>query len=474
MPSVLVFFLVFLWAFQAAAEVKQLEIYQNGLFLTEEFVVKPGENVLPLLSAVPLKEIEISSASQGLVLGAISTRTVTRKEPIYKTLADLKTKESQLKKEIARLDKELSLLEEVLKGKREVPSPEAFLKYQEIFRDLTQQKDAKEQELEKTSQKIKEISQKIAFPEVTALEIQALNAGIVRVRYPAKRLLSWQEAYECQFNSARSELFIKGEATIKQKSGLDWRNVLVLYYPRQRARFSLSPPPFQPWIIGESFPRPELLLRKTKEIARSLIAEPKREEGPGAIWERVVTRVPLIPAGKSVLISLGKEQIPVKNFLIEVPAYATEKAYFRVDVVSQKSFPRLFARFYLDGVYVGRALLGPLYPGQQKSIYFGPAPLLAVKKEVLKDTTGENFWGKEVQVKETRLTLVNNYKKTFPVEVIDRIPISRKKEIKIKAEARPPWQEISPEGKALWRFGLVPGMRQEIYLKIEIKRPKNE
>ncbi|AEH44495.1 hypothetical protein Thein_0614 [Thermodesulfatator indicus DSM 15286] len=463
------FLIIIILPSSAKAKVKEIEIYQHKIFIVEEFPLKAGLNRLILAKEVSPEEINFR-ASSGLRLISISLEKVSKKDLLSLNVKKLREKLDALERDIETLNREISLVEDALKGKRETPSPQVFESYHQVWKKLFIAKLAKEKERETLKKQLKELESQIVSLNTSALIIQVKGQGSFQVRYPAGKLISWRENYECLLNTQDKELFLRAMGLITQKSGNSWPGVKIIFYPRGEDFAVLKPPPFTPWIVDEFSPRPKLLLRKTVEAVKEI----KREKSPGNIWERVTVSYVDLPSGKPTAISLGEETFKVEKFLLEAPVYAVNKAFFRADLIPDRSFPRLKARFYLDGALVGEGEIGPLNPGISQKVYFGPASLIEIKRVVLKDVKGDSFFGKKTRLREVKTVFINHYDRPFDLEIIDKVPISRKKEVKIKAQANPPWQEKHPDGKVIWRFNLPPNGKQEIILRVEIKRPKDE
>ncbi|OAG28503.1 DUF4139 domain-containing protein [Thermodesulfatator autotrophicus] len=467
----LLFLLIFSWP--AQARVKEIQFYQHEVLVLEEFPLKAGTNILMLAREVSPREISFK-ASSGVKILSLSLERGSKKDPLTLKIQEIRKKLETLNEELQIINQEISLIEEALKGKREVPSPQVFERYHKQWKNLTTKKLSKEKGIKALKKRLKELESQIISFNTSVLKVIAEGDGFLEVRYPARKLISWQESYDCFLNTRSRELTIKAQALITQKSGLSWEKITLAFYPRGETFAVLSPPPFSPWIIDDFPPRPKPLLHKAVEAVKDLSAEVKREEAPGGVWERIIIQGINLPSGSPTAVTLEEETLKTEKILLEVPLYAVSKAFFRADLIPDKSFPRLKARFYLDDALVGKGNIGPLNPGIKSHLYFGQAPLLEVKREVLKDIKGDSLFGKKTRLRELKTQLTNHYKRPFEIEVIDRVPVSRKKEVKIKAYANPPWAEKHPDGKVIWRFKLAPQERQEIFFKIEIKRPKDE
>ncbi len=459
------------WTQTALARVTVVEVYPGNVFLEEEFSVKAGLNRLPLKAHLNnTSEIQVEPrGTQILVLSleeALPAGTLA--ERLQKRRKELQGLEAQKK----LLERKLSLLQTTLENQDSIPDPSILKQYFELYERLySKLKDLEEQE-KQLKKEIKKLEELLPRGRISVLRAEVLQPGHLVVRYPAPGLLSWRRFYRLDLVTQEKVVLLSGQAVLKQRSGEDWSGVEVRFYPRFEPGAILSPPPFKPWIID--LPQPLGLLKgKLEKLAAKLPLSPRREESPGALWERIVIEGVELPCGQETLIPLAHYRLPAKKILLEVPVYAVNKAYFRADVVPKISVPRTRADFYLDGTYVGQGSLEALSPGVKKAFYFGTAHLLEVKREILKDTSGHPLFSREREIIEKvfRTTLVNHYQRPFEVEVIDRIPIAKKKEIRIKASADPPWEELSPEGRAVWRFRLDPEARAKILLEIRINRP---
>ncbi len=458
---------------ESLAVVKKLEIYRNGVFLVEEFQVRNGENKLFLQAPVREEEIEFLKAT-GFEILSLEMSEGDPPTDLHRRLKALKEQEKALSLELERLKEELEILEMALEADETPPATE-FQKYLALFQELWQKREKAKAELSEVQKTLTELQKKVAFEKVTVVRLLSRGRGKLSLRYPAGKLISYRESYAIFLDSKKQTLKIKASMILRQRSGSNLGPLTVHFYPRSESFSFISPPPFKPWILEDHLLRPRLLMEKAQTFVRGLkprLAE--RELSSGAIWERLTLKEVVLPSGRTTYLSLAEEALPVEAFLIEVPLYATTRAFFRADLKPDKSYPRIKAKIYLDGSFVGETWCGPFEPGKEARVYFGPARLLEVKREVLKDLTGDSFWGKKVRERETRTTIINHYKRRLLVEAIERVPVPRRKEIKVEVEADPPWTERTPEGKVVWRFELAPEEKKVIRLYLRIKEPKDE
>ena len=466
---------LFFGASGALAALKSIEIYRNGLFLVEEARLKGGENLVPLLGQVELSQVEFLEVSEGLELVNLSLTEVEPQNELYEKLKTLRQKEKELSWEKDKLSKELTLIEEALKGGREPLSPREFQEYLSLFEKKNARLKALEEELEGLREEIEGLRGKVALDKVSALRILARGSGALLLRYPAPEgLISFKDSYSLLLDTGRKQLRVRPDFVLIQKTGMNLGPLELRFYPRTRRFKRLAPPPFSPWILSPEIFSPRLFMEKATSVVKKLKAPGfEREEAESGLWERLVIKEVRLLPGENIL-PLPEETIAVEKVLVEVPLYAGPEAYFKATFRPEISLSRFLTRLYLDGAFVGQAKVGPFEARKEASLYFGPAHLVEVKYEVLKDLTGDSFWGKRVKERVTRARILNHYPKPLFFEVVDRVPVSRKKEVEVKAEAKPPWDEMEPNGKVIWRFTLAPEEEKTILLKIRIRRPKDE
>ena len=463
------------WAQSLKARVVSIHIYPHQVFIEESFKVSPGVNKLFLVGAPAAKDINCRLEHGALFIETLKVYQAPNQNPLRKALRKTRETIGQLCLQQQLLDQKSSLLKECLKASSTTPAPEAYQKYMTFLADYLREKSALEKKIASLKEKELELEKKAGPKRVSVLEvtITGQGEGILRVRYPAgEKILSYKQQYRVILDTTENMLTVQGQLILCQSSGVDWSDINIYLYPRIQATPTLAPPPFKPWFL-DFFP----VKIKTMAKARSLLPQkplgPQREFGTGMLWERVKISSIKLVSGQETILNAEQKTFPAK-LVFEIPVYATAKAYFRAEIIPPISLPPIKALFYRDHIYLGQAQLPAFVPGQKVRLYFGPAPLLEVKRELIKDTTGKPFLHRhrEVTEKVWRTMLINHYSIPLFVEVIDRVPVSKHKDIKVKASAVPPWQELTPQGKVLWRFNMAPGALKEIKLRVEISRPR--
>ncbi|GEM_PF-7001175 len=469
--SVLVFLSWLLWSGSLLARVTGLEIYGRNVFIEESFPVSPGQNRLPLKALVKTPNLRVEA--RGTAVLSLATEEGEPGGPLAEKLRELKKKREDLLLKEEACKNKLSLLTKAVEGKNGLPDPALLREYFTLNDDLLAELEKTRAQRRKLEEEIRKIESLLPPGKVSVLLVNVDRAGTLSVRYPAANIVRVDESYRLELLTLKKSVRLTGQAVVTQHSGEDWSGVTLTFHPRARGTSPLSPPPFQPWIVDLPPVRKGIAGQSLKEKALSVI--PRREEAPGLVWERIVVENVVLPCGRGVVVPLARKTLQTKAVLIEVPVYALAEGFFRADVLPRQSFPRARAAYFLDGTYVGEGNFGPLLPGKESRLYFGEALLLEVERKTLKDTSGHPFFarGRETIEKEFLTSLTNHYQQAFDVELVDALPIAKKKKTKIEVSAEPPWQEKEPDGRTVWRFHLAPGEKATVHLKIRINRDRS-
>ncbi len=481
---VIVVILYLVIARHGLAKIKTVEIYRNVAFIEEFFEFSQGKHEIPLLGIVPHDQITVYVKDKRFKILSISFREGKNSRTLAKRLENLKKEKEKLLCQIKILEKKISLIETAISGKRDLPPISSLEEYLNFLDTLQQSIEKTKERLSCIEEEIASLTNKVGSENTTLVTLvltgpQGDKTGVV-IHYPAKGILSIRNLFEVYLYTISKRVVFSGRTFIIQRSGEDWQDVTLIFYPRQKSYISLSPPPFSPWYL-DLIESPIRFGKMPKSKTLGIMGKAEglqtvRETSPASIWERIKAEGLTCPTGEETSVWLGREELPVTKFVIEVPAYARNMAYFRTDLLPKISIPETRAVFYVDGAYVGMGYLRRLIPGKRASLYFGEAHLVEVKRETLKDTTGKAhiFGSREKIEKIFKTTIINHYPRKMPIVLIDRIPVSKRKEIKVNAEAVPEWDNVSPEGKATWSFDLEPEEKREVILKIQINRPKKE
>ncbi|SFU71330.1 conserved hypothetical protein [Pustulibacterium marinum] len=133
------------------------------------------------------------------------------------------------------------------------------------------------------------------------------------------------------------------------------------------------------------------------------------------------------------------------------------------------------SNIYFSGVFVGKSYINPYQTEDEMVISLGVAPSISVKRELDSNLKSKNFIGNN-RVVETGyiLKVSNNSNKTINLKLLDRIPVSQNKEIKVDEVQQDATTYDEKKGILTWNLNLQPNENTEKHLSYEIKFPKGK
>lgn len=258
---------------------------------------------------------------------------------------------------------------------------------------------------------------------------------------------------------------------VQQGLGFDFKRINLTYYAFPSRLYRVKPPPFTPWYVGQRR-LPQLLRVKALGLPASQ-AIPSESRG-FLTGEAFSLKGVDLPAGSPRFLTLEEDRFQARYFA-EVPAYAYPKALMVVRFVPGVYIPKGKTRIFLNQIELPPRVLPAFLPGKKTFLYLGEDPWLKVGKKVLKDFNEEVgvFKKKRRHHRVWRIKIESFHPHPIDVKLVERIPVSHREEIKVLAKADPPWDEISPKGKAVWRFRLSPNQSRVVTIKTTVEYPSS-
>ncbi len=131
---------------------------------------------------------------------------------------------------------------------------------------------------------------------------------------------------------------------------------------------------------------------------------------------------------------------------------------------------------YLDGTYIGRSNINEIKKDKKSSIFFGTNRFIDIKKELVKDMKEEPFFSMNTlkTQKVWKYKITNNHKKVQKLTLIERLPISKHEDIKVKLIGKTKETKLDKNGKIYFDFELKPNESKEIEFGYEIEKPADK
>lgn len=131
------------------------------------------------------------------------------------------------------------------------------------------------------------------------------------------------------------------------------------------------------------------------------------------------------------------------------------------------------ANIYFEGSFSGKTFINPLETTEELSISLGVDPSIVVKRKQLDNFKSKSFIGTQRIIDMAYATTVKNTKtKTIKLKMVDRIPISQNKEIKVDALETGDSIFDKDSGLMEWSIELAPAASAVKEFSYELKYPK--
>ncbi|SNZ09842.1 protein of unknown function [Persephonella hydrogeniphila] len=413
---------------------EKLFIYTDRAFLVEKIQIDVRNRVkipvqLPL--STDIKQLKMSISDENCTVDYI--RESQQNKEIKEKIQKLNAQINFFKDQIQTIDKEILLLERLDINKTGIEVINTFS--QKYFKKLQEKRTAQEM-VKNLKKEIDNIQKKYGKQLIVQVSCKEPSKPVLRITLepPAKA----SQSYTISADTVNRKVSIINRISVKQDSGIDLKNISLIYYSYRRTPF-IHPPeyPFFP----------------VKKAVKMSVPERKYVESTTKAYF-VVEKVDL-ENGRENLITLSKNIYPA-TFYVFIDGYASVTPFLKAEFSSDRFFPASYrAEFYVDGIYIGSDRIKPI-PQGKNSLFFGEDIFFNVSKEKIKDYTEETVFGKKVTTKKWIYRMKNNHSKKIKVIVQDKIPVSPSEKREIEPFSSVKWKELKPDGTVIWEFFLNP------------------
>ena len=357
-----------------------------------------------------------------------------------------------------------------------------------LFKSLARTDD----EIQKTHTKGQELGTKITrldeeeraggLPEEHSHEVRvgthipAKLKGILELSYviPGAR---WTPFYEIHAAVGKDTVSLQAYGIVSQEAGEAWPDVKV--------SLATTPPP-----IGANRPELEpLLLRPPtdgEDGKESPDSGPARKGAPGgapafvpegAGWDFEVARPATVPSdGSPVRALLGQWDLKATYEYVCIPKFS-EFAFVRARLRNTRRTDLLpgTVNIFSRGDFVGTVEIPYISPSQEFEVYLGVDSGIRVRHQMEREGKGKGGVISKVQRKGIRVRVTVQNKKSAERQVVlmERMPVSKHKEIRVrdsKFSEEP--KKKSRNGILSWSFSLRPRDKREITYSYTVEYPR--
>lgn len=309
----------------------------------------------------------------------------------------------------------------------------------------------------------------------------------------------WSPSYTARPDSLGKKLALLEQASLQQSTGEDWKNV-ALTLTSGKPSEEMAPEPLPSLFVDLQEPAPpsppaapapglmasEKRARRDQENndAAEIVVTATRNEADViassyAVEYKIPGRSTVASDREPRLFPIAETSWDVKLVARAVPRSSTT-AFVQATFENSSKAPIRGGemQIFRDNAYSGTARLKTTLPGQTAILALGSDERIRIKVEDEAEESGKRGMFKKEIVTETRtrFEITNYHEQPVEVEILDRIPVPRNKDIKVeilKGATEP--TDTKFEGKAgvyLWRLTLEPRKTYTIRHAYAVRYPK--
>lgn len=507
------------------ADIKDVRIYQNGAMVsrTAKATLNPGiqEVVFDGLSPyINPQSIMLKGTGDATILSVTFQTNYLKEKKKSKEvqrlegdLDSLTLRLQQVRNKIAVLTETQSLLTAnksigganngVLADELE-PMVDYFIKKMgELKQDQLeeQQKEKKlNEQVGKLQQQLNTLRAKNDQP--TGNIIVKVNAGARGMAgfdfsYVIQSNVSWYAFYDLKAKDVNSPFELVYKAKVNQSSGEDW-NQVKLSLSTGNPSIGNDRPVLYPWMLNYYMPVALYGKQGAVPMAAPVMQEQTlaagardREEDAKVAMKAIEVNVSqnalnssfdimtpyTIPSdGQEYQVEIQKYNLQAEYNYVAIPkldadAFLTAKITGWEDL----SLSPGGANIYFDGAYVGESYINPAESNDTLEISLGRDKRIVVKREKLKDLSGNKlFGGNKERNLSYDITVKNGKKEAISLILLDQVPVSMQKDIEVKIEELSGAEYNSETGEVKWKMQIPAGEANKKRLTFKVKYPKDK
>jgi len=359
---------------------------------------------------------------------------------------------------------------EVLQKSSEFITSEITANYDEIYT-----LDKKIKEYEKEIDKLKKTIPNSKFTKLD-YEIDCKDQDKVTISYPTT-LVKVQRTNELSYDSTNKTIEFENNAFLTQNTGVDLKDIVVNFYVGNFYNV-IKPYVFVPEYLDIQTPKP-IALRSDMAMEAQSFATTKMLKTTNVreyveLTTKSVNKISKVtlPLNTKTKLVLSKEKLKAEDS-IEIDGYSTSNPFFKVEFETDKIYNQSYVQLYLDGVDIGKNYIDKIEKNKKSSIYFGTNNFINIEKELIKDMKEEPFFSINV-LKTQRVwkyTIKNESKDTQKITLLERVPVSKHEDIKVKVIGETKYSKLDKNGKIYYDFELKPNEEKVIEFGYEIEKP---
>ena len=449
-----------------------MDIYTNKSFLNKTFSLsQSGEISTKVPLGTTLENIRYKVDKECKIDKNILSNSIKKLNPNIEILRNKKAQKTNELEALKAKDKLLKTLS--------LESVEDFSKIDKISSYLTKNltnnlaliSNIKKEILE-IDKKIKEIqSVKEEYKELKiSFTCKTLNKKLT-VSYPQKDI-KYTPFYNISANINNKSLSIDKKATLTYKGVENYENIDLNIYS-YRYNQNVAPQKFYPKYLGQ---QREVMYAKSAVVMDSVskvkVNSPRirhLELATKSLYKIIDAK---LKAGEKNLLHVDKEVVDV-TFKTVIDAYGTNKAYLEASIKTTKDYSAANANYFLNQNPIATRYMSKIQKDKETKLYFGEDEHIQIKKKLVKTLDEKTFFtDKKISTQKWEYLITNKKPYLTKISFINRVPVSKDADIKVKVIEEPKANLQDAKGKIIWNFSLKANESKKILFGYEISNSK--
>lgn len=305
------------------------------------------------------------------------------------------------------------------------------------------------------------------------VQFECLKEGEVRFYFSCLiPNCSWVPYYDVRMMLEKKELELTFYGEVSQVSGEDWENI-DLYLSTANPALPADLPELDPWHVGASFDG------SLGGVSQGDSFEKAKMESSGVYATFKISKKESLPSnqiGKKIPVDI--QVFPAKMSYVSIPK-ESENVYIQAEAENKGEYPLLPGKLcvFHDSDYIGISDLPGTVPNEPIKVYLGIDENIKISREKIKEfTESKGLTGGQTRITYQYQIDVQSFKdEPVPLTLLERIPVSKNSDLKVKVEeTNPEYEELDEKGILKWALEIDPKEKKEIELSYSVEYPKDK
>lgn len=446
-----------------------LDIFTNKAFLNKEFALEKYGYISAKVSvSIKLSDIKYQIAKDCSI---DKTSLSNTKEVSNEELQNLTQQKTQLQYELKAIHAKNELLKTL-----SLQNQSDLTKIDETSQFLAQNIITNLSKIDELQQKISDLNKKIAslqtlikpFKELSVTYTCEQEKQKLTLSYPQKKIKQ-NSFYNINANTNNKSITIEKKVNIFYAGVENFPQIDINIYSYGFNKNSV-PMVFYPKYIGG-----EKVIAYEKMAAKVLMDAPQQrsvtfhELQTKSVYTIKNTHLIL---GENNLIDVDKKVIDA-DFQTVIDGYGTNRAYLQATIMTKKDYASSMAKYFLNSKPISSRYLQRIQKEKETKLYFGEDEHIQITKKLIKTLSEKTFFGdKEISTQNWEYTITNKKPWSAKISFLERVPVSKNGDIKVKVFAQPKESSQNAKGLIRWDFSLQPNEEKKIIFGYEISNSK--